>query len=194
MSTFTETQHPRGQAGKFTTKAKPGAGVSLADPEPRPTPPTARVEEAAITAALALHRGDYELRVSEPDDDEYGRTWVHAVGEYGSGQHVQVQVAVNQDGNVGEVHAQHNLRTGKNGESVSGTSHRVLATPVEVDDLPEVMEQVVADVQTTQTQQHTIERDFNRAQDAGRLDQWEAQATAPDTVFFTRWDGRRQQA
>src|SRR5699024_75004 len=76
----------------------------------------------------------------------------------------------------------------------SGKSHRVLDTPAGAGDLPGVMDQAVADVQTTQTQQMTIERDFNQAQDAGRLDRWEAQATAPDTVFFTRWDGRGQQA
>lgn len=32
MSIFTESQHPRGQAGKFTTKTKPGAGVGLSRP------------------------------------------------------------------------------------------------------------------------------------------------------------------
>lgn len=38
MSTFTESQHPRGQAGKFTTKAKAGAGVALDVYEPPPEP------------------------------------------------------------------------------------------------------------------------------------------------------------
>src|SRR5699024_5362279 len=38
MSTFTESQHPRGQAGKFTTKAKAGAGVALDVYEPPAEP------------------------------------------------------------------------------------------------------------------------------------------------------------
>src|SRR5699024_3738123 len=32
MSIFNESQHPRGRAGKFTAKTKPGAGVSLGPP------------------------------------------------------------------------------------------------------------------------------------------------------------------
>lgn len=32
MSTFDESRHPRGRAGKFAAKTKPGAGVSLGPP------------------------------------------------------------------------------------------------------------------------------------------------------------------
>src|SRR5699024_4337570 len=42
MSTFDEGLHPRGQAGKFTQKAKAGAGIGLAD-----------VPDAGIRAARA---------------------------------------------------------------------------------------------------------------------------------------------
>lgn len=198
MSTNTANRRrqPAGQplGGAFAAESKPGAGVSLAEPAARSAPTTAQVKEAAINAALALHRGDYTLATSDPGDDEYGRTWVRATGDYGGAEQASVQVAINEDGYVGEVHAQRNLRTGKNGESLSGKSHRVLDTPVGVDDLPGVMDQVVADVQITQTQQMVIERDFNQAQDPDRLDRWEAQATAPDTVFFQRQDGRGGQA
>src|SRR5699024_5407637 len=37
MNTFAERQHPRGKAGKFTTKAKAGAGVALESPATYPT-------------------------------------------------------------------------------------------------------------------------------------------------------------
>jgi len=36
MNTFNEGQHPRGQAGKFTTKTKAGAGVSLDSGDSKP--------------------------------------------------------------------------------------------------------------------------------------------------------------
>src|SRR5699024_6094024 len=57
MSTFTETQHPRGQAGKFTTKAKPGAGVSLAD-APDIGIRAARAASARVSAMVGAGAGD----------------------------------------------------------------------------------------------------------------------------------------
>jgi len=46
MSTFTESQHPRGQAGRFTEKAKPGAGVSLAGPPGEQAPGLGHLSQA----------------------------------------------------------------------------------------------------------------------------------------------------
>lgn len=51
MSTFTEGLHPRGQAGKFTAKAKRGAGVSLGAPEDEAI---AHVEQEAMRAGDQL--------------------------------------------------------------------------------------------------------------------------------------------
>lgn len=64
MSTFNEGQHPRGQAGKFATKAKAGAGVSLG-PLPRGAGEATDDERAAgivdaITAEVANPHEDID--------------------------------------------------------------------------------------------------------------------------------------
>src|SRR5699024_5833108 len=66
MSTNTANRRrqPAGRplGGAFATESKPGAGVSLDRRlAPRSESPTMVVKEAAIEAALALHRGDYTL-------------------------------------------------------------------------------------------------------------------------------------
>jgi|SRR5699024_7590892 len=67
MSTFTEGQHPRGQAGKFTTKDKAGAGVSLAEPEQagRCQPEAARIAEA-VQRLLPGHEVDFSVGPAYP--------------------------------------------------------------------------------------------------------------------------------
>src|SRR5699024_823241 len=72
MSTFTESQHPRGQAGKFRAKAKSGAGVSLADPQ--------QAGEATDEERVAGIVGAITAEVEAPHEDI--DHWLGQVGQH----------------------------------------------------------------------------------------------------------------
>ena len=83
MSTFIEGQHSRGQAGKFTTKTKPGAGVVLSAEEDPPQVVYATRDEAIqreITEPLASGEGDNFATGAIADEVLAWHSDIHADG------------------------------------------------------------------------------------------------------------------